>query len=309
MSTARTVRQIELTPIAGTRFQPTGFPDLGAATFSAPDGKGGWVDALLVESVQSMANHLERTTWDDASAAQVATLDGLPYVRVVDANGMVLTSSRVESHRLASAYVMEGTIDDAKGVDVLPERLGLVKGQPLDYRRVAASVFTLDPVSLVHGVFFAQQKWPWQPKVARAVTCFVEAHDVRPAVSGGVKKDSVINTAEEGATRKGYGMVPHHRTEYTAAAIVAYLTVDHEQFRSYGLGEAGAELLEALTDFEVATLFSGGLRLRTACDLEVTGVTGPALPESAPAIDRLQRAIRACEPLLGPITDVTWTSR
>ncbi len=309
MTTGRAVRKIELTPVAGTRFQPTGFPDLGAATFTAPDGKGGWEDALLVESVQSMANHLEQTTWDVAAGTQVAALDGLPYVRIVDANGVVLTSSRLEAHRLASAYVMEGTLDGGKGVEVLPGRLGLVKGEPLDYRRVAAAVFALDPVSLVHGVFFAQQKWPWQPKVARAVACFVEAHDVRPAVSGGVKKDSVINTAEAGATARGYGMVPHHRTEYTAASIVAYLTVDSEQIRSYGLGDAGIELLEALIDFELASLFSGGLRLRTACDLEVSGVTGAALPELEPATQRVQAAIRACSGDLGPVNDVVWTGR
>ena len=62
---------------------------------------------------------------------------------------------------------MDGKIDGAEGRDWLMERLGLVKGRPLDYRAVARAFFKLDPVSLVHGVFFAQQKWPWQPKITR----------------------------------------------------------------------------------------------------------------------------------------------
>ena len=35
----RLLIQAKLRPIQGTRFQPTGFPDLGAATYDAPDGK------------------------------------------------------------------------------------------------------------------------------------------------------------------------------------------------------------------------------------------------------------------------------
>ncbi len=95
----------------------------------------------------------------------------------------------------------------------------------------------LDPVSLVHGVFFARKEWPWQPKIARAVTSFIEAYQVIPAVSGGVKRDSVVNDGKEGATSEGYGMVPYHRVEYTAGTITAYFTVDHQQFRSYGLSQ------------------------------------------------------------------------
>ena len=60
--TKRSVYRIPLTPVLGSRFQPTGFPDLGPATFQKPT-KDGWVEALHVESPQSMANRLELTTW------------------------------------------------------------------------------------------------------------------------------------------------------------------------------------------------------------------------------------------------------
>jgi CRISPR-associated protein Csb1 len=300
MNTYRTVLQADLAPLAGALFQPTGFPDLGPAEFGD--------HALLVESAQSMANWLEGTTWDSARADQVADLGALPYVRVVSPDGVFLSSSRLEAHRLASAYVMDGKIDGVEGRDWLMERLGLVKGRPLDYRAVARACFKLDPVSLVHGVFFAQQKWPWQPKIARAVTSFIEASGARPAVSGGVKRDVVINEAEPGATAKGYGTVPHHRVEYTAEKITAYFTVDHAQFRSYALSESATALLEALADFEIATLLDRGLRLRTRCDLVVSDVRGER-PDAGEAAQRVEKFTADCADELGPVTRVEWSGR
>ena len=179
---SRTVFRIPLNPVVGSRFQPTGFPDLGPASFQKPT-ESGWVEALHVESPQSMANRLELTTWDLARSDQRAELAGLPYVRVVGAEGEFLTSSRLEAHRLASAYIMDGAIGAEPGRTVLSQRLGLVKDQAVDQRALAAAICALDPLSLVHGVFFAQKTWPWQPKIARAITCFIDAEDVKDAVS------------------------------------------------------------------------------------------------------------------------------
>ena len=140
----RTTLTLELRPIAGSRFQPTGFPDLGAATFERPGLAG---EQLLVESVQSMANHLEATTWDHGKNAPIEAVAALPYVRVVDGNGEFLTSSRLEAHRLASAYVLDSTLDSKDMRKVLEERLGLVKGKPLDAHRVASAVFSASNTS------------------------------------------------------------------------------------------------------------------------------------------------------------------
>lgn len=310
-SAERTVLQLKLEPLVGSRFQPTGFPDLGAATFERPDREGNWTDALLLESAQSMANHLEATTWDLAAKDQPAALEGVPFVRVVNDTGLRLTSSRVEAHRLACAYIMDGAIGATEGRVWLQEKFGLVAGRPLDNRAVAAAIAELDPVSLVHGVFFAQKKWPWQPKIARAVTCFIEAHDVKEALSGGVKKDSVIlSHGKDGevksASSEGYGMVPHHRTEYSAKEIIAYVAVDHAQVRSYGLSEPATELVDALIDYELATLFAGGLRLRTACDLTVVDVDGE-LPDAAVSAKRVGSAVAALGK--GTVHEVVWTGR
>jgi CRISPR-associated protein Csb1 len=295
--TSRTVIEAELVPLAGSLIQPTGFPDLGAAEFGN--------DQLLVESAQSMANWLEGTTWDSARNDQIAELSALPYVRVVGQEGEFLSSSRLEAHRLASAYIMEGKVGTAGGEKWLEERLGLAKGKPLDNRAVARACFRLDPVSLVHGVFFARKNWPWQPKIARAVTSFIEASGVKPAVSGGVKRDVVINEAGPGDTAKGYGTVPHHRVEYTADTITAYFTIDHAQFQSYGLSEPATALLEALADFEIGTLLDRGMRLRTRCDLVVKEITRGTRPDAADAVQRIAKLAADCADELGEVTTVT----
>jgi len=301
MTVYRTVLEADLKPLAGTLFQPTGFPDLGASEFG--DNK------LLVESAQSMANWLESATWNPGSNDQAQELAdaGIPYVRVVDPEGNFLSSSRLEAHRLASAYIMNGTVAGTTGEKWLEGELGLVKGRPLDYRSVAKACFRLDPVSLIHGVFFARKNWPWQPRISRAVTSFIEASDAKPAVSGGVKRDVVINEAKGGATADGYGTVPHHRVEYTAGTITAYFTVDHAQFRSYGLSEPATALLEAIADFEIATLLDHGLRLRTRCDLIVRQITRGERPDAAEAAARITKFAADARAELGPVTEVTWS--
>lgn len=304
MTTHRTVLEVDLKPLVGTRFQPTGFPDLGAAEYEYADNQR----ALLVESTQSMANRLELTTWDEAHTDQTADLVGLPYVRVNDAHGEFLSSSRLEAHRLASAYIMNGEVGGVKGEDWMRDRLGLTVGKPLDYRAIAKACFMLDPVSLIHGVFFARKGWPWQPKIARAVTGFIEAYGVRPAVSGGVKRDVVINEAKGNATAEGYGTVPHHRVEYTAEKITAFFAIDHAQLRSYGLSQPATALLEALADFEIGTLLDSGLRLRTACDLAVSEIRGQR-PDAAEAARRVAKFAGECGSDLGPITEAIWSGR
>ncbi len=262
----------ELAPIAGTRFQPTGFPDLGPATYVGPDGS----DLLLVESAQSMANRLEAQLWPVGADAPAAVVAGLPYVRVTRPDGSYLTSSRTESHRLASAYVKAARIGEMTGLDLVKERFGLEAGSPLDHARISRALFALDPLTLLHGAFFADQKWPGQPKVARAVTAFVEARGVRPAHSGGVKLDHVSNTGDvsgrEGgkkASEEGFGNVPFPRTEFVAELIEASFVIDTSQIAGYALQDPERELLLALALYEIRGLLAGGLRLRTACDLEV----------------------------------------
>ena len=319
MTTSRILIDVPLSPAIGSRFQPTGFPDIGAADFKRPvvdpDGTRRWVDSVLVESTQSMANRLEGMAWDAAENAPVGVFAGLPYLRVVDAgDGRYLTSSRVEAHRLASAFVKDSKLDGVSMVDVIKQRLGLRDDTPIPQRQIAAAIFALDPFCLIHGVFFADNRWPGQPKVTRALTAFVEAIDVQRADSGGVKRDQVRHGIKEGGgTAEGYGSVPFHRTEWTAAEIIASFSLDRRQIRSYGLGDAATSLLESIALWEVRSLLEGGLRLRTACDLEpineeIVDRAGVTIPDIGVLEAAISSAIAECGDMLGasgPV-DVIW---
>lgn len=291
MSANRLKFTARLQPMLGSTFQPTGFPDVGAATFDAW-GKDSFVPSLLVESVQSMANRLEGTAWNAADAQPASEVDGLAYVRV-ERDGEFLTSSRLEAHRLASAWIRDSTLGDKKFETVIGDRLGLAQDTPLDYPRMARAVAQLDPFCLLHGVFFSQKVWLGQPKFTRAISSVIEARNVSRAVSGGRKADHVRHSldrdSEGGGTSEGYGSVPFHRVEFTAESITASFVIDRELLRSYGLGDIATDVLEALAQWEVRTLLDGGLRLRTACDLEVVDIDGDDLP----AVDALADIIRA----------------
>jgi CRISPR-associated protein Csb1 len=287
----RLVLDARLVPLVGTTFQPTGFPDLGAATFQRPGGP----PSVLVESVQSMTNHLEATGWDDAARRPRSPIAGLPYVEVVDdSEGAWLTSSRLEPHRLAAAYVRDAAIDGSTGIDWVKERLKLEEGRPLDWPAIHGAVFEMDPMCLIHGVFFSDKRWHGNPKIRRAVTAVIEARDAAPAVSGGVKRDDVGFRQGEGrGTGEGYGFVPFGRMEFTAREIVLTIAVDVGQIRGYGLPSAATRLVTLVALWEVATLLSEPLRLRTACDLEVEEVTvrRPAAGPTLPSPEELAEAI------------------
>jgi CRISPR-associated protein Csb1 len=300
---SRLILRAKLEPTAGSAIQPTGFPDLGAAEFERPDGNGGTENAILVESVQSLANHLEATGWNSADQEPADVLAALPYIAVKDKEGNFLTSSRLEPHRLAGAYIRHAEIDGKSGDEWLFDRVGAEKERPTDWPSFYAAVFRLDPLCLLHGVFFSSQSKDWKaignPKIRRAVTAVVEAHAARPLVSGGVKRDDVNPThGESRGSSEGFGFVPFGRTEYTAEEIELSVVVDLEQIRGYGLDDAATDLLTAIALWEVRSLLDKPLRLRTACDLELAEdgleVARPRDRDLPPLAD-LEAAISASE--------------
>ncbi|MGH3926434.1 MAG: type I-G CRISPR-associated RAMP protein Csb1/Cas7g [Pseudonocardiaceae bacterium] len=311
--TPRLSFDVELAPLLGSTFQPTGFPDVGAATFTRFEN-GEKVPALLVESVQSMANRLEATAWDAARDEPVAEVSGLPYIRVVRADsGEFLTSSRLEAHRLASPYVHAAQLNGNPMFNEIRDRLGLAKDTPLNRRHMARAVAGLDPFCLLHGVFFSHKEWWGQPKFERAISAVIEAHDVQRVVSGGRKSDRVRHDVKEDsrATAEGYGSVPFHRTEWTAKTIVASFVVDAELLRSYGLPRPVTELLQTLALWEIRRFLTSGLRLRTACDLEIVGEISSTLPNLEELTSRLAELIPQSREVFGdggPLT-VEWAGK
>ena len=287
----RLLIEADLKPVQGSRFQPTGFPNLGHAVYSAPSGGG---QMLLVESAQSMANRLEAVCWDEEANDWAAPLRGLPVVRVVNEKGAPLTNSVLESHRLNSPYILEGK--DKAIFDKLKERLADAEESRVNLQELAKVLLAFDANALLHGVFLEKKELAGgRLRLPRVLSAFIEAENAQVAASGGVKND-IVNPS--GDTGKGFGNVPFSRDEWTAGKIVAYFNVDLRQIRSFALGDAAEQLLIALALFKIGMLLSQGLRLRTACDLDVTEVrvtrpTAFALPDTATLADELPALIKA----------------
>ena len=258
----RLVIQARLKPLAGTRFQPTGFPDLGAAQYKGSDS----ADMLLVESAQSMANRLEAVCWDEARQEPVGLLEGLPYVESTLPDG-TRTNSLLEAHRLNSPYIV-----NSKEFATIKDAVGFKANQPFDRRKLALALFRFDPSSLIHGIFL--EKIGGVVRLPRALSAFIEATNVQVAASGGAKVDRVQPATGEntpyGKAKDGYGNVPFHREEF-CGQITAYFILDLALLRGFGLGKNAETLLTALSLFKIRRFLRDGLRLRTACDLEVDG--------------------------------------
>ncbi len=289
-----------LAPVMGTRFQPTGFPDLGAAAYKTADGKS----MLLVESAQSMANRLETVCWDSNTNDWVAPLHGLPFVSVKNKQGEFVTNSTLEAHRLNSPYILEAP--DKSFITMLKKELGVEKEGRVDLRKLASVLLKYDINSLLHGIFIAKKEIAGgRMRIPRVITAFIEASDVEVAASGGVKNDAV-NPA--GDTAKGFGNVPFHRDEY-CGNILAYFNVDLAQIRGYGLGKDVERLLYTLALYKIRALLDSPFRPRTACDLKVTKIhieqpaTGFELPSLADLEAALPPLIKACaEKFANPAT-------
>lgn len=304
----RLLMQVELRPIQGDRFQATGFPDIGPATYTRPDG----TEMLLVESSQSMANRLEEVCWDFTTKDLVKPLKGMPYVKVHLGNGRT-TNSILEAHRLNSPYILESS--DTSFLNRLIGELSAEEKGPVDNRLLASIAFKYDPNSVIHGVFLAKERLAGgRFRLKRCLSCFIEAEDVRIAESGGVKIDIVDPS---GDTSKGYGHVPFHRVEFVAGKITAYFNLDTDLLFSYGLGKEAEEFLLTLSLWKIQKFLDRGTRLRTACDLfpkeglKVTQPSGFTVPSLEELEKNLPGLVKRCQSkgLFAdpPVTEVNWS--
>lgn len=298
----RLLMEAKLKPLQGHRFQPTGFADLGPARYTLPDG----TEMLLVESTQSVANRMELACWDTATENLIAELRGLPYVKIIDANNGHLSNSLLEAHRVNSEYVMKEArrVSQANGKRKLAdktyseefaEEIGYKKDGRVEWKKFHAGLLKYDPNSLIHGCFL--EEIGGRLRATRTLSGFIEATGVAVAESGGVKNNIV-----QPELKGGEGNVPFHRTEFVAREIKAYFNLDLALLRGYGLADEATKLLIALSLFKIRRFLSTGLRLRTACDLELDGeliVTRPngfKIPEE----DAL---LQACTTLIKAIGD------
>ena len=265
----RLLIEADLVPKQGDRFQATGFPDLGAAEYEGSDG----TELLLVESSQSMANRLEDVCLDDSKGDFVKELYGLPMIKVTDKDGAPLTNTVREAHRINSYYIFES---DSKGKEVKDafDKLRTQTGWDVGPATIAQILFGIDPNSLLHGMWIARKDVAGgRVRLPRVISAFIEARKIKRAISGGVKLDHINPGKEEGGggAKEGQGNIPYPTVEHTAETITAYFSIDLEQIRGYHLSSEKSDLLYALALWKIRRFLDTGLRLRTACDLKISG--------------------------------------
>ncbi len=328
-----------LEPIAGDRFQPAGFPEIGHVIYKAPRKDGAVEHVCIVDSAASMANHLESLCQRGAHDLDlVDDLDGMPYIRCVtgdladgrlpsDKRGVVVTSL-TEGHRIASSYFIDGVVvnGDAKatkknkdGKDEpltlerdLIDRFGIVlpgssKAHPPadQWWKVFKTIFERDPNSLVHGVLFPQ----WQIKIPRALTAHLEAFGAGRVDRSGVKFDRLGKTTS--------GQPIFAVDDATAESIRATFVLDVSLIRSFGrkkkdgdkeaqlgLSEPQQAFLVALALWKIQKLLESPFRFRSGCHLRCTTLQsdGKDIEINIDIKDAVTKAGFSAQ----PITDVFW---
>jgi CRISPR-associated protein Csb1 len=177
----------------------------------------------------------------------------------------------------------------------------------LDPSSIIKTIFKYDANTVLHGVFL--EKVAGRIRFPRSVSGFIEARNVTVAASGGVKNDHVD---PKGDAKIGLGNVPFTRTEFTAERITAFFNLDLAQLRSYRLGNDATNLLIALALLKVRRFLETGLRLRTACDLEMSGEIRVRphsfkMPTTSELLAAMPEYIAACKPMFADpaITEVS----
>ena len=322
----RLLIEARLRPQQGHKIQVTNFPDLGPARFRAwreKDKGEEWTNAVIVDSPQSMANHLEMAVWDQASDDWIEPLRGLPFIRI-DCGRFGKTNTIRESHRLNSAYIWTGedTPDTEVFIKAFREAVGVgshgkkprkkkdddaSEGNAeavgvLDLRRFYKAVFKWDPNSVLHGVFL--EKLAGRLRMTRLLSGFLDAYDFTEEVPAhGSKHDHVSPSAKAVglSAEEGAGNVPFHGTQFAPKSIIAYFKIDLDQLRGYGLPQEAQDLLIALGLLKVRRLLGRGFKPRSNCDLVmvsedlcVTGPTGFVVPPESDLLSIVTRRKEAC---------------
>lgn len=315
-----------LEPIAGDRFQPAGFPEIGHVIYKAPRKDGSTENVCIVDSAASMANHLETVCQRGAHDLDlVDDLAGMPYIRCVTGDladegklpsdkREVVVTSLTEGHRIASSYFLDGAVlkdgakSDGKFETELIRKFGIVLSgsskahpPPEKWWDVFKTIFEIDPNSLVHGVLFPQ----WQIKIPRALTAHLEAFGASRVDRSGVKFDRLGKTTS--------GQPIFAVDDATAESIRATFVLDVSLIRSFGrkkgsdtlgLSEAQQEFLVALALWKIQRLLASPFRFRSGCHLRCTTLKNGD-QEVEIEVD-IKAAISNAGFSKQPITDVFW---
>lgn len=315
-----------LEPIAGDRFQPAGFPEIGHVIYKAPRNDGSTENVCIVDSAASMANHLETVCQRGAHDLDlVDDLSGMPYIRCVTGalendklpsdKREIIVTSLTEGHRIASSYFLDGAAlkpDGSKGDGKfeadLVAKFGIVlpgsskaHPPPEKWWDVFKGIFEIDPNSLVHGVLFPQ----WQIKIPRAMTAHLEAFGAGRVDRSGVKFDRLGKTTS--------GQPIFAVDDATAESIRATFVIDVSLIRSFGrkkgettlgLSQKQQEFLVALALWKVQQLLASPFRFRSGCHLRCTALK--SYEQDVEIEVDIANAIKAAGLDKLPVTDVFW---
>jgi CRISPR-associated protein Csb1 len=291
-------------------FVPAGFVDVGHSVVrDANTGK----NLVIVDSVQSISNHLEATLI--AQPGQVIVgLEELPFVRltITDPNGRSRTTSSLElPHRLASGWFCR-----AKELKNFQEELS----QRILDEGIAAATFRYCPNSLLHGVFYSQLGGlnPNIAKTARLLTAEVVAYGGQSVSDGGVAKDpATVNGKEfdvEGhfpkreqdkeksektiakdnpASRVGLGYIPYRHQAFIAERIELAVYLAEGRISRLLVPDPAKEVLRLLARFKLSLMLAEPIDLRAHCIFQAETIP-PELSDPDELMRQLAQALEHC---------------
>jgi len=330
-------------PIAGDRFQPAGFPEIGHVIYKAPrkdkDGKPSIEHVCIVDSAASMANHLESVCQRGAHDLDlVDDLSGMPYIRCVTGDLVdgklpndkreTIVTSLTEGHRIASNYFF-GIRTKRKWNGKSAQRIGndgSIAQESFGDELAKPSYFDIqsDGETIAHT---PPERWwkvfktifefdpnslvhgvlftEWQIKIPRALTAHLEAFGAARVDRSGVKFDRLGKTTS--------GQPIFAVDDATAESIRATFVIDVSLIRSFGrtkdgkqlgLSEKQQEFLVALALWKVQQLLASPFRFRSGCHLRCTTLNSHG-QEVELDID-IAAAISAAGFGTNRITDIFW---
>lgn len=280
-------------------FVPAGFVDVGHSVVrDASSGK----NLVIVDSVQSLANHIEATLLAQPGHV-IAGLEAMPYVRltITDPDGRTRTTSSLElPHRLASGWFCK-----AKDLKNFQEQLA----RDILDNGIAAATFRRCPNSLLHGVFYSQLAGldPNVAKTPRLLSAEVVAIGAQSINDGGVAKDPLFPSGEgfdvEGlvgakatAAEVGAGYIPYRHQAFIAESKELAIYLAEGRISRLPLPDPAKDVLRLLARFKLARLLAEPLDLRAHCIFQAEQVP-EELSDPAALFRQLQEKLDECQRL------------
>ena len=288
MTASRRIFEFRLAPVTGVAVS-----NPPASPTSAPPSSSASIPTPMTVGVTSSTpcSSSRRSRWPTDWRGLVWPLTGdrrvrwpnLPWVEVVGEGAdepEFITSSRAEAHRTRRC-VRPPPRPTATSPSPTPFWRGSASKRRSRWITTGSSdeVFSADPLSVLHGVFFAVGKWPFQPKIHPSRDGFrggrwTFAGRTRVGSSQMTLLHSLGDTKLSAESGYGDGAPPPGGVDGPRSLVMS-VSVDRPPARDNPacLIEA-VELLETIAAWELAQLLRTGLRFRTACDLQVVDESG-----------------------------------